>query len=138
MQACNSSKLSQSWQANRVAATVAPIRTASGLCLATDGHKLITEACVARPANCSSLWNHNSSSNGIDCTDDVRHRQLWYLSAAGQLISTFAKGNWLAGTLNHWASTVSVMNASLTCVVKPWRVFCVIAMLNHGASVSSA
>jgi hypothetical protein len=98
MQACNHSREGQSWHADLAAVTVAPIKTADGLCLATDGRKLITEACVARPENCSSLWNHNSSANGIDCTDDNRHRQLWYLSKAGQLISTYAKGK---GTQHH-------------------------------------
>ena len=36
--------------------------------------------------------------DGIDCTDDLRNRQLWYRSRNGQLISTYIKGK---GTEHH-------------------------------------
>ena len=50
------------------AVTVSPIKTGTGgLCLASDGLRLLAEPCIKRPKNCTSLWNHNSANDGIDC-----------------------------------------------------------------------
>jgi hypothetical protein len=38
---------------------------------------LTTAPCVKKPTNCSSLWWHNSSKDGRDCTDSPRVGQLW-------------------------------------------------------------
>ena len=94
---CNGSS-TQLWNAGRAAMTLSPIKTTTGLCLASDGQELLAEPCIERPKNCSSLWNHNSANDGIDCTDDIRSRQFWYLNAEGQLTSAFIKGK---GTQHH-------------------------------------
>lgn len=98
MAICNGSS-TQLWHAEHAATTLSPITTGiAGLCLASDGLELLVEPCIKRPQNCSSLWNHNSATDGIDCTDDVRSRQFWYLNAEGQLTSAFIKGK---GTQHH-------------------------------------
>eukprot|EP00038_Savillea_parva_P025307 m.47117 g.47117 ORF g.47117 m.47117 type:complete len:656 (-) comp6848_c0_seq1:2276-4243(-) len=97
MQPCDDSA-EQLWDAGDVAVTLSHIKTEAGLCLSSNGTYLKVLPCIAKPPNCSSLWNHNSSINGIDCTDDVRNSQFWYLNALGQLISTYVKG---MGTQHH-------------------------------------
>ena len=98
MSICNGSS-AQLWNARYSATTLSLITTGtSGLCLAFDGLELLAERCIRKPKNCSSLWNHNSANDGIDCTDDIRSRQFWYLNAEGQLTSAFIKGK---GTQHH-------------------------------------
>lgn len=98
MSVCNGSA-TQLWRTKRADVTLSPIITdTTGLCLASDGLQLLAEPCIKKPKNCSSLWNHNSANDGIDCTDDIRNRQFWYLNAGGQLISAFIKGK---GTQHH-------------------------------------
>lgn len=97
MAGCNGAA-AQRWVTGAAAVTLAQIKSSAGLCLATDGAELVVESCVAKPANCSSLWNHNSSADGVDCTDDVRSHQLWYLNRQGQLVSSYIKGK---GTEHH-------------------------------------
>ena len=49
---------------------------------------LILAPCVVKPASCRSLWWHNSSTDGIDCTDSPRVAQLWYASYEYTIICT--------------------------------------------------
>lgn len=72
----------------------------SALCLTVDNSSatsinampLTAAPCVERPSSCKSLWWHNSTNDGIDCTDSIRDKQLWYLNSLGQLSSTFSNG----------------------------------------------
>lgn len=91
MAPCDGSK-QQSWISDGADITIAHIHPGDdvSLCLTTNGTNLETAACIAKPTNCSSDWNHHSSANGIDCTDSPRAGQLWYLNARGQLSSTYS------------------------------------------------
>lgn len=72
MAACNGSA-TQLWSTERAATTLSPIKTGlAGLCLAFDGLRLLAEPCIKRPKNCTSLWNHNSANDGIDCVYSTR------------------------------------------------------------------
>jgi hypothetical protein len=86
MSACIGS-LAQLWEAHEVSATVSQIKSkVGGRCLTVNnktdpangnGMALTTVPCVKKPTNCSSLWWHNSSKDGRDCTDSPRVAQLW-------------------------------------------------------------
>ena len=101
---CDVASTQQSWHARDVNATIAQIKPASdaSLCLTTKAttmtgashtFHLETVACVAKPTNCSSLWDHHSTETGVDCTLSPRSGQLWYLNSFKQLSS--AHGGWI-------------------------------------------
>ena len=103
MAPCDSTSAAQAWHSESVNTTIAQVNPADDatLCLTVsdvgaDGDDspksttLETVACVPKPHNCTSLWDHHSAETGVDCTDSPRAGQLWYLSSLGQLSSTYS------------------------------------------------
>jgi hypothetical protein len=59
MAPCDGS-IAQAWLADSVDITIAHVKPAAdvSLCLTTNSSILETVACVAKPKNCTSLWDH--------------------------------------------------------------------------------